>query len=209
MSEEPVGVDDTERCIEIPWASSCYNGEARVLDVGYAYAEERYIEKLLSLQIPQLYGIDIVKKDIDSMISVVGDVRNTGFPDDFFDLIFCISAIEHIGRDNSIYYSEQEARDELGDLKTIVELERITKKGGKMILTAPFGKYHDYGWFIHYDERRWNWLLRASNCRKLKEDFFIYKDGWRKSDKDSLKDILYKDRTAPAAAGLVCAMLIK
>lgn len=59
---EPYGVNDTERCIEIPWAISCYKGEQKVLDIGYANAEERYLKELSSLSIPQLYGIDIVKK---------------------------------------------------------------------------------------------------------------------------------------------------
>ena len=56
LPEEPFGVGDTERCIEIPWAISCYRGEKRVLDVGYANAEDRYLNGPSLLSIPQLYG---------------------------------------------------------------------------------------------------------------------------------------------------------
>jgi len=38
------GLDDSERCIEIPWVLSRFHGEARVLDIGYANAEPRYLE---------------------------------------------------------------------------------------------------------------------------------------------------------------------
>ena len=97
------GVGDTERYIEIPWAISEYSDEHTVLDIGYANAEERYIASLLSLKIPNLHGLDISEKKIDGIISHTGDIRQTNFEDNFFDFVFCISTIEHIGRDNSKY----------------------------------------------------------------------------------------------------------
>ena len=206
---EPYGVNDTERCIEIPWTISCYKGEKKVLDIGYANAEERYLKELISLNIPLLYGIDIVKKDISEIITIREDIRKTNLPNNFFDLVFFVSTIEHIGKDNSIYDKMYCENDNLGDLKAIKEIHRITKKGGRIVLTAPYGKFHDYGWFIQYDDGRWNELIRASKCKKLREDFLIYKNGWYNSNKHELKDILYGDNNAPAAAGLVCALLEK
>jgi len=206
---EPYGVGDTERCIEIPWAVSCYRGEKTVLDVGYANAEERYLKELLSLKIPHLYGLDMVKKDIQGMTSIVGDVRKTNFPDDYFDLISCISTIEHIGRDNTVYCDGRAKDDDKGDLHAMKELCRITKAGGKIVVTAPYGEFHDYGWFINYDEARWKRLKEASGCCLLRENFYIYNGGWRKTEKGRLKGILYRDNNAPAAAGLACALLMK
>jgi hypothetical protein len=49
---------DTVRQLEIPWATSCYQGEATVLDVGTAYAEGAYLEALEALNIPGLVGVD-------------------------------------------------------------------------------------------------------------------------------------------------------
>ena len=207
---EPYGVNDTERCIEIPWTISCYRGEKKVLDIGYANAEERYLKELSALNIPKLYGIDIVEKDINGIITIRGDIRKTNLPYNiFFDLVFCVSTIEHIGRDNTVYDKKYYENDDLGDLKAIKEIHRITKKGGRIVLTAPYGKFHDYGWFIQYDDGRWNELIRASKCKQLREDFFIYKNGWYNSNKHELKDILYGDNDAPAAAGLVCVLLEK
>jgi len=170
---QPFGMGDSERCIEIPWSISCYNGEERVLDVGYANAEDRYIKELLSLNIPELYGLDVVGKKIDGIIPVKGDIRRTGFPDNFFNLILCISTIEHIGRDNSIYFAGYRDKDAMGDFNALKEMCRITKKGGRIVLTVPYGRFHDYGWFTHYDDRRWDDLIRSSGC-KITEGGFLH-----------------------------------
>jgi SAM-dependent methyltransferase len=209
LPQEPFGVGDTERCIEIPWALSCYRGEKRVLDVGYANAEERYLEGLRSLGIPQLYGLDRIKKYVAGIIPVVGDIRKTDFPDGFFDLVFCISTLEHVGRDNSIYFQATEPRDDLGDFKSINEISRIIRKNGRIVLTVPFGKFCDYGWFIQYDWKRWNALIEASGCISISQNFFIYQNGWQKCSPRDLEEILYKDNCASAAAGLVCVLLEK
>jgi len=64
---QPYGIGDTERCIEIPWAISCYRGERRVLDVGYANAEDRYLDSLIALGIPELYGLDLAGKAVQGI----------------------------------------------------------------------------------------------------------------------------------------------
>jgi len=206
---EPYGKGDTERCVEIPWAMSCYHGEQKVLDVGYAHAEERYIRELVGLSTPTLYGIDLVGKHIGSIVPVIGDIRKSPFNSSSFDLIFCISTIEHVGCDNAIYYKGPSPIEEFGDLRAIEEMSCMLKWNGKMVLTVPYGKYINYGWFIHYDEERIDKLISASNCEIIDQDFFIYKDGWRSCRKTDLRSISYKDNGAPAAAGLACIVLKK
>jgi O-antigen chain-terminating methyltransferase len=206
---EPYGVGDTERCIEIPWALSCYRGEEMVLDVGFAHAEERFLKELLALGIPQLHGIDLVKKKMDKIDSVMGDIRSTPFRSGSFDLVLCISTIEHIGKDNSRYWKGSCEADNAGDIAAARELCRIMKNGGRIVLTAPYGMFRDYGWFIQYDEIRWQELIRASGCRVIREDFFKYDGGWRRCHKSALEDVLYQEKGAAAAVGLVCTLLEK
>jgi len=206
---EPYGAGDTERCIEIPWALSCYRGERRVLDVGFANAEERFLKELIALRIPQLCGIDLVKKRVDKIDSVMGDVRSLPFRKGSFDLVLCISTIEHIGKDNTKYCKGFEKEDPTGDITASRELYRITKTGGRMVLTAPYGKLHDYGWFVQYDEKMWQELIKASGFRAIREDFFKYEGGWHRCSRKALEDVLYQGNGAPAAAGLVCALLEK
>jgi SAM-dependent methyltransferase len=208
-NKEIIGLGDSERCIEIPWGLSKYSDEQTVLDIGYANAEERYIKSLLSLKIPYLHGLDISKREIEGIISHLGDIRKTNFDDNFFDFVFCISTLEHIGRDNSIYRADCIEDEDQGDLDAIREIYRITKNEGKIVITLPFGKLFNFGWFIHYDENRLNTLLNACPFEILKEEFFIYKNGWHKCDINDVKDVLYHDNEAPAAAGLVCLLLKK
>ena len=51
------GAADSERAVEIPWALSRYRGERRVLDVGYANAEPRYLSALEELRVPSSPGL--------------------------------------------------------------------------------------------------------------------------------------------------------
>jgi hypothetical protein len=49
------------------------------------------------------------------------DARMTGFQNEVFDQVICISTIEHIGIGNN--------GDESGDVKSIKEILRVLKKG--------------------------------------------------------------------------------
>jgi O-antigen chain-terminating methyltransferase len=204
---QPYGIGDTERCIEIPWAISCYRGERRVLDVGYANAEDRYLDSLKALGIPELYGLDLASKAVQGIHSVVGDVRSAPFRDGVFDLILCISTIEHVGWDNKIYFQGGLSQDPEGDLQAIREMARITKRGGRIVVTVPYGMLHNYGWFQQYDRQRLDRLISTAGCRVLRKDLYAYRQGWRKASEEDLIDVLYKDEGAPAAAGLACLLL--
>jgi SAM-dependent methyltransferase len=198
---------DTERCIEIPWAISCYEGEQKVLDIGYAYAEDRYLEAIKALRIPELYGLDLASREVHGIRSVVGDVRRAPFRDGVFDLILCISTIEHVGWDNTIYFQGRLSQDPEGDIPAIKEMARITRREGRIVVTVPYGRLHNYGWFQQYDRQRLDKLISAAGCRVLRDDLYAYKNGWRHASEEDLMDVLYKDNGAPAAAGLACLLL--
>src|SRR5207247_6350853 len=108
----PAGLD--ERSIEIPWCLARYDGERRVLDVGYAFAEPAYLAGLVALGATELVGADLAHADVPGLRPVVADVRELPFPDASFDLAFCISTLEHVGRDNEVYDVDA-AREDGGD----------------------------------------------------------------------------------------------
>jgi len=203
------GVNDSERCIEIPWALSLYTGESVVLDVGYTHAEDRYLSGLLSLHIPHLHGIDIVKKNTEGIIPHIMDIRKTTFPDNFFDMVFCLSTLEHIGRDVSRYTHAAGEIQHDGDLEALREIVRITKNQGKIVLTVPYGREGDYGWFIQYNEGRLRRLVRSLPLEIRIEEYFIFSAGWHRCDKHELDETGYQENHARAAAGLACLLLIK
>ncbi len=210
----PYGRGCTERIIEIPWALSQYNSEKRVLEVGGSHAEQEYIRELKRLRIPALHCIDISEKDAPDFIKRTADIRDSGFPDSYFNMILCISTIEHIGMDNTKYYSPakeiQNTENLSPDAHAILEMWRILKKDGKLIITVPFGKLYNYGWFKHYDSESFSRLIGFIKYKALIKEFFIYTpEGWNVCEESVLKDILYQDNGAPAAAGLCCCVLMK
>lgn len=207
LPDSQYGLGDTERCVEIPWALSWYRGEQRVLDIGYANAEDRYIDAINALKIPELYGLDLVGRLVPGIRPVVGDVRSAPFRDGSFDLILCISTLEHVGRDNSIYFSGRLPQDPEGDLRAIREMARMTRMRGRIVITVPYGRGMNYGWFQQYDKQSLERLISASGCRLIRKDLYIYREGWHHSSEEEIKDILYRDNNAPAAAGLACILL--
>lgn len=207
----PHAPGSTERAIEIKWALARHEGGGRVLEVGCSWADENpeYIEGLKALNIAELHGIDISSKPAPDFIKRTADIRASGYPSGFFDVIFCISTIEHVGRDNARHYSpvaELPAEEE-PDRAALVEMLRITKPAGKILVTVPFGKFQDHGWFINYDAASIARLFR--DIPKSEEYFKYTSEGWIPCEPNEISGTGYGENGAPAAAGLACFEIIK
>jgi SAM-dependent methyltransferase len=87
----------------------------------------------------EVYGIDIreFKFRHPNFHFVCEDVRNTSFPDNFFDCVCAISTIEHIGLSGRFGVAKEDPK---GDVKAIKEVERIIRPGGTFLVTVPYGK---------------------------------------------------------------------
>lgn len=113
---EPWFPGQDERCIEVPWALSRYQGQKKILEIGLCLADLSLIEaqlKLKELTGCELWGLDIVDlnrvlnrfeslgQDIKKAYNFhQADARTTGFKDNSFDLVFLISTLEHFGFDS-------------------------------------------------------------------------------------------------------------
>jgi len=172
----PADVD--ERPIEIAWTLGRYRGERSVLDVGYAFAEPIWLSALIGAHPRELTGVDLVEREVPGMESVVADVRALPFPGRSFDVVFCISTLEHVGADNTRYGSDME-RDPAGPAEALRELRRVVTRGGRILLTVPCGKSTD-DWYVRRSADEWRELFRQA-------DFYVYDeeeyartaDGWR------------------------------
>lgn len=205
----PIGPGTTERVVEIPWALSRWRGEERVLDVGYAYAAGYYLTALLGLPIAHLHGVDWSAAPLPGMLRTRADLRSLPYRDDAFDLVICISTIEHVGMDNARYGLEGH-QGVGGDVAALRELERIVGPGGRILVTVPFGRREDHDWFVQYDSARWEDLVRSTGLREQERDLFeLTEDGWVKASSVRRLERLSYGIDAPAARAVLCASLIR
>lgn len=167
----------SERTVEYPWEKQhLVSPPARVLDVGIGHSAILALRKGL-----ETFVIDIVEEWILSNAKTEGlkgsvqDIRQTSFPDGFFDQVIFISTLEHVGMN---WYYNRWLDVDGGDLMAMRETRRILKDGGSVLITVPYEpKYATYQALRVYDDDR---LRKVSEgFRVTVEDFFVLEgDRW-------------------------------
>jgi len=211
----PFGVNLPERVVELLLARLSYWPGAAVLDVGHANSMVCHRSMVRSLPGPRLItGIDMAEPVFeDSELyasSVQGDVCATPFPENAFDLVWCISSLEHVGMDNSGY---GEARsDDATPERALEEMFRITRPGGSLLVTVPFGRLEDHGWFRNLDADALEGLLERVRARgTVHEMYFAHSPGagWSRADARELSGTGYRDEANAGAAGMAALVIEK
>jgi SAM-dependent methyltransferase len=180
------GVGFDERCVEYPWLFSQLHGAPEsVLDAGSALNHEFILDhpvfrkKQLSIVTLAPEGVCFWQRGISYLY---GDLRDLPIRDEYCDTIVCLSTLEHVGCDNSIYRKDGSAREErLGDFVLVMKsLYRVLKPGGSLFLTVPFGVYRYFGAFQQFDRDLLSRAVAAfGEARALSESFYRYdRDGW-------------------------------
>jgi SAM-dependent methyltransferase len=189
------------RIIEIPWViSRLSERNGLLLDAGSALNYE------FVLQSPALaekrVTIVTLAPEGDAywrlgVSYVFGDLRNLDFRDELFDSIACISTIEHVGMDNSLYAGKADiARrtDSRDFLQAIQELKRVLKPGGVLFVSFPFGRYENHGWFQQFDAPLVDTLVAGFSPSQARETIFRYNPGgWSISDRASCAECEFFD----------------
>ena len=123
--------------------------------------------------------------------------------DDFYDLISCISTLEHVGCNNECYGSKgtplSENQKDFTHLDAAKELLRVLKPGGSLYITVPFGRYKHFGMIQQFDEEMLKKLLQVFARTKNKCDFFRDTTrGWQKSNQEECKDAIFVEWLPPS-----------
>ena len=143
------------------------------------------------------------------------DIRTMPFKDNAFDVITCISTLEHIGLDNTSYLNDAKYKEAgMFDFeKAILELKRVLKSGGKLLITVPFGKYQNFGWFQQFDQNLVQRVLETFQPQSQHIDYYKYgSDGWNISDAASCQNVEYlviPELDSWTAQAVACLELLK
>ena len=86
------------------------------------------------------------------------------FADNFFDYVYAVSTLEHIGLLD--YHFEDSDPD--GDIKVMKQIARVIRTGGRLIVTVPYGQSGILPSERVYDEAGLlrlfsNWRIKAEN----------------------------------------------
>jgi SAM-dependent methyltransferase len=131
-------------------------------------------------------------------------VRELPFADGAFELAFCVSTLEHVGVDNSVYGVAGE-HDDGGQERALRELHRVLGRGGRLLLTVPAGAKEDLGWQVQRPPGEWVELFERAGFLVYEDEVYeLRDDGWHSTD--SLPAVRYGER-GPAASGVLCAEL--
>ena len=123
-----------------------------------------------------------------------------------FDLVLCVSTLEHVGADNSGYGLDAED-DGASRLTALRELRRVLAPSGRLLITVPCGEPGDYGWFHQDDVRGWTRLFaRAGFFVEEQEVYELTEEGWRAAPELDTTGLRYGER-GPAASAVLCAEL--
>jgi SAM-dependent methyltransferase len=189
------------RVVEIPWVLSRLDpGAGTILDAGSSLNAEPVLtadwisDKHLTIVTlaPERYCF--WKLGISYHF---GDLRRLIFADQTFDTVICISTIEHVGMDNSLYAGQADIakRGSTDEFKLAVqELKRVLRPGGKCFFSVPFGRYENHGWFQQFNAGLADQLIKAFQPRSMEEAVFRYHpEGWQVSDREACRDCAFFD----------------
>lgn len=186
-----------ERIVEYPFLfSRLASSKSRVLDAGSTFNFSVIVnhpviaEKELTIFTAYPEAWSFTGKKISYQY---GDLRNLPFRDNWFDEVFCISTLEHVGMDNSIYgYTESKSvtKDLPEYIKAVLELCRVLKSNGRLVITFPFGKKINYGYFQQFNSDMVREILDVLTLSgSIGTTFFQYVDGgWNLSNEQRCKE---------------------
>ena len=123
----------------------------------------------------EIYGLDIRKCKFKhaNFTFIRKSIQELDYPDDYFDAVTCVSTIEHIGLLH--YVPIHTTKVELnGDLNAIEQMKRVLKKGGCILITAPYGVPKVTEHFRIYGRSRLERLVRR--LKVIKAEFFVKKE---------------------------------
>lgn len=153
-----------------------------ILDIGTGNSNMVESLKTHSNNEWRIVGIDLVKSTSTNYSNFfIMDGRCMGLASNIFDIVICISTIEHI---SNPLITKNIAIDMQDELKVLKEISRVLKVGGKLVLTLPFWKTNlMIPQHRVYDTLSLKYLFDNNSFKILKQEFYLFdlkKGIWKK-----------------------------
>lgn len=186
-----VGLD--ERVVEYPWVFvRLRKGPGRLLDAGSTLNNPVFLDhpRISAKQVtittfapePYCFWWRGVSYDFE-------DLRDLPYRDATFDEVVCISTLEHVGMDNTMWGGPTGGDDFMGAAKEFV---RVLRPGGRLLITVPFGRAMKMGFQRQFDEATLEQLAASLAPCRVRTTFFRYTlGGWTASDLASCRSAVY------------------
>jgi SAM-dependent methyltransferase len=211
-----VGLD--ERVIEYLWLAA-QPLAGRALDAGSALNHSHILDYILP-RFGELHVFTKAPEDVQfaarGISYVFGDLRDLPYRDEYFHTVVSVSTIEHIGMDNRRYGVDEEPAADAKQQAALalLELRRVMAPQGQLLITVPFGRAENHGWFRQFSRVDVDALIRdLAPVESVVDVFQYFETGWQRSDLDSASAVHYRDFTsdpslvadgAAAARAVVC-----
>lgn len=196
-----VGLD--ERAVEFPWIlANAPSG--RALDAGSALNHPHVLDRLMPA-VDELTICTLAPEE-DSYPErgasyVYADLRALPFRDDWFDTVLSISTLEHVGMDVTRWGADSAvSHDPRTELEAALsELRRVTRPGGRLLVTVPYGLSQDLGWMRQFDRADVEHLIsRVAPSAHALAVFAYDRSGWQRSSLEEAAAARYQVDNRPA-----------
>jgi SAM-dependent methyltransferase len=183
-SEDRFGVGFDERVVEMPLAlaAAALDEPGDVLDAGSALnlplvraITGRPRARVTHVTLPGSKE-PLLEGNEDRFVHAYGDLRRLPFRDGAFARVVCISTLEHVAMDTTRFGAPLRAGG--GASEAVAELVRVMAPGGVLLITVPYGRAADHGWFRVFDRPGLDALLQPAAPAAMTLRFFYYDGGW-------------------------------
>jgi SAM-dependent methyltransferase len=137
-----------------------------------------------------------------------GDLRRMTYADATFDRIVCVSTLEHVGMDTT-RFGAASPRDAGAGSAAVAELVRVLRPAGRMIITVPYGRAAEHGWFRIFDADGLADLLSPATGEQIDLRFFYYDGGWAEAGEAPPAAALDAGYSSDVITGIAVASVVK
>ena len=126
-------------------------------------------------------------------------MRTLPFDDESFELVFCISTLEHVGRDNDVYAVDA-PREDSGDEAALRELRRVVDARRSRARDAfRRALEDDQGWQVVRTPEQWIERFEGAGFDVFEDELYVRgEDGWRSASLDEARREPYREHGAGA-----------